>query len=481
MVQKSIVKNYIYNLIYQLLIIVLPLITTPYLSRVLGADGIGIYSYTISIVTYFILFGTLGVAMYGQREIAYIRDNKDKTSITFWEIVIFKFITMIISMIIFYIIFVNGEKYQLYYQILLLELFANIIDIGWFFQGLEEFKKTVSRNIIVKIMSIICIFIFVKTKEDLSKYILIYTLSSLIGNATLWMYLPKYIKKIKLKELNIIRHIKPTISLFIPQIAMQIYTVLDKTMIGNILGDMNQVGNYEQSQKIIKISLLLVTALGTVMSPRIANIISNNNKEEVKEHLKRSFRFVWMLGMPITLGMIAVAGTLVTWFLGEGYSQSITLIRIGALLIMAIGLNNVSGVQYLIPAKKQEIYTKSVIIGAIFNFILNIFLIKPLNAEGAIIASVLVEFVILFIQLYYIREEIDVKISYENSFKYIISGVIMFIVSYTIGIMMSPTISTTIIQIIAGIIVYGTGLIILKDSLVYNILSNILAKLKGRI
>lgn len=481
MAQKSIAKNYIYNLIYQLLIILLPLITTPYLSRVLGADGIGIYSYTVSIVTYFILFGSLGIAMYGQREIAYIRDNKKETSKTFWEIVIFRFITMIISMSIFYIIFVNGEQYQLYYRILLFELLANIIDISWFFQGLEEFKKTVSRNIIVKIISIICIFIFVKTKEDLSKYILIYTLSNLIGNVTLWLYLPKYIKKIKIKELKIIRHIKPTISLFIPQIAMQVYTVLDKTMIGNILGDMNQVGNYEQSQKIIKMSLTVVTALGTVVSPRIANIIANNNKDEVKEHLKRSFRFVWMIGIPITFGIIAVAETLVTWFLGDGYEQSVTLIRIGALLIMAIGLNNVAGMQYLIPAKKQDIYTKSVVIGAIFNFILNMALIRILNAEGAIIASVLAEFIILFIQLYCIRKEIDIKISYKNSSKYIISGTIMFIVSNTIGLMMSQTITTTIIQVVVGIIVYGIGLIILKDEFVQNILSNILTKLKGRI
>ena len=195
--KKSLAKNYIYNLIYQILVLILPLITTPYLSRVLGSDGIGIYSYTVSIVTYFILFGSLGIAMYGQREIAYIREDKENTTYTFWEILILRIITMTLSLIVFYITFVNGTQYQMYYKILMIELLSNIIDISWFFQGQEEFKKTISRNIIVKIISIICIFILVKTKENLDIYILIYVLSNFVGNLTLWMYIPKYIQKIK--------------------------------------------------------------------------------------------------------------------------------------------------------------------------------------------------------------------------------------------------------------------------------------------
>ena len=374
--KKSVAKNYIYNLIYQILVLILPLITTPYLSRVLGSEGIGIYSYTISIVTYFVLFGSLGIAMYGQREIAYIREDKEKTTYTFWEIMLLRIITMTVSLVVFYITFVNGKQYQIYYKILTIELLANIVDISWFFQGQEEFKKTISRNVIVKIISIVCIFIFVKTKENLYIYILIYVLSNLVGNLTLWIYIPKYIQKIKFKKLNLIKHLRPTISLFVPQIAMQIYTVLDKTMIGNILGDMNQVGNYEQSQKIIRIALTIVTALGTVVSPRIANTMANNKKEEVNRYIERSFKVVWMIGIPIMLGIMAISNTVVPWFLGEEYEQSIILLRIGALLIMAVGLNNVSGIQYLIPAKKQSLYTKSVAIGAVFNFLFNLVLIN---------------------------------------------------------------------------------------------------------
>ena len=198
--KKSITKNYIYNLIYQVVVLILPLITAPYISRVLGAENIGIYSYTISIVTYFILFGSLGIAIYGQREIAYLQGKPGEYSKTFWEIVMLRFLTISISVLIFYFVFAQQGQYAVYYRILLLELFATCLDISWFFQGLEEFKKTVIRNTVVKIISIICIFTFVKTSNDLLKYFLIYVFSTTIGNISLWLYLPKYLKKINIKK-----------------------------------------------------------------------------------------------------------------------------------------------------------------------------------------------------------------------------------------------------------------------------------------
>ena len=190
MAKKSITRNYIYNMVYQVLILILPLVTTRYLSRVLGAEGIGIYSYTYAIVTYFILFGSLGVVLYGQREIAYAQENPEKRKQIFVEIVIFRAITILIATIVYYFIFVNGKEYQIYYQILILELIAAAFDISWFFQGIEEFKKTVTRNVLVRICSVSLVFILVKNKEDLAKFILIYSLADLIGNLSLWIYLP---------------------------------------------------------------------------------------------------------------------------------------------------------------------------------------------------------------------------------------------------------------------------------------------------
>ena len=193
MAKKSITKNYIYNMVYQVLILVLPLVTTPYLSRVLGAEGIGIYSYTYAIVTYFILFGSLGVAMYGQREIAYAQENVEERKRVFIEIVLFRFVTIFVSSIIYYFFFIRGEAYQIYYQILLLELIAAAFDISWFFQGMEEFKRTVTRNVLVRVCSVSAVFLFVKNKEDLALFTLIYSIGDLLGNLSLWLYLPKYI------------------------------------------------------------------------------------------------------------------------------------------------------------------------------------------------------------------------------------------------------------------------------------------------
>lgn len=477
MKNNSLKKNYIYNLIYQVLIILLPLITTPYLSRVLGAEGIGIYSYTLSITTYFVLFGSLGIAMYGQREIAYIREDEYKKSLVFWEILLLRLLTMSISLILFIFMFVSGAEYSLYYKILIIEIIANTLDISWFFQGLEEFKRTVTRNIIVKIISVICIFAFIKKVEHLWLYILIYVLSNLLGNLSLWLYTPKYLSKVKCKDINIKKHIIPTVTLFIPQIAMQVYLVLDKTMLGNILGDMGEVGNYEQSQKIIRTALTVVTALGTVVAPRIANIISSNNKEEVESYLENSFRFVWFLGLPIMLGLIATSRTIVPWFLGDGYEKSKTLIMIGAPLIIAIGLNNVTGIQYLIPAKKQNLYTKSVVIAAILNFLLNVILIPNFKAAGALFASVVAEFSIVIVQIIDVRKDFNINIILKKSYKYIIAGIIMFIPTFILGKYFTPSIMASLIQVAIGVIIYGIMLIILKDDLIINVIKSIKSKL----
>lgn len=339
--KKSVAKNYIYNLMYQILIIILPLITTPYLSRVLGAENIGIYSYTLSITTYFILFGSLGVSMYGQREIAYVQEDVKKRSKAFIEILLMRFITLGVSLLLFYSCFCINGQYNVYYKILLLEIIANSLDISWFFQGLEEFKKTVIRNTIVKIISIICIFSFVKTINDLNKYFIIYVISTLLGNFSLWLYLPKYIEKIKFKELNIIRHVKPTIALFIPQIATQLYTVLDKTMIGTIVLDKSEVGYYEQSQKMIKLLLTIATSLGTVMVPRMASTYASGDGKKLKEYMMNSFSFIMFLAFPLMFGITSVANRFVPIFYGQGYEKVVYLISIISPIIVAIGLSNV--------------------------------------------------------------------------------------------------------------------------------------------
>ena len=467
--KKSITKNYMYNLIYQILVLILPLITTPYISRVLGAENIGIYSYTISIATYFILFGSLGVALYGQRQIAYEQKKAKKMSKTFWEIIILRFGTMTISMLIFYFVFVKGKQYQLYYKI----LFANCFDISWFFQGLEEFKKTVTRNVIVKLISVISIFAFVKKTDDLGIYFWIYVLSTLFGNISLWAYLPKYLKKTKVRQLNVAQHIKPTIGLFIPQIAIQVYTILDKTMIGTIVLDKSEVGYYEQSQKIIKMLLTIVTSLGTVMLPRIASTFASGEKEKVTSYMNKSFNMVFLLGFPLMFGIISVSKAFVPVFFGQGYDKVAILMKVISPIILLIGLSNVTGTQYLLPTKRQKEYTISVVCGAIINFIMNMCLIWKFGAIGASIGTVIAELTVTLVQIYFVKKDFDIRNLFKIAKNYLISSVIMFIICLLIGNYTNNNLASIVVQVIIGGLTYGICLLIFKDEFIFEMLNKI--------
>ena len=478
MAKKSVAKNYIYNLSYQILVIIIPLITTPYISRVLGAENIGIYSYTLSISAFFILFGSLGIALYGKREIAYHQKNKEEYSKIFWEILILRMILMSISLVIFYFSFVTKEQYQIYYKILMLEILANCVDISWFFQGLEEFKKTVIRNMIVKVISIVCIFVFVKDKNDLTKYFLIYVLSILIGNISLWLYLPKFLTKVKLKQLKIWRHIKPTLYLFIPQIAIEVYTLLDRTMIGTIISDKSEVGFYDQSQKIIKMLLTMITSLGTVMLPRIANNFANGKKKKIRKYMEKSFNMVFFLSFPMIFGIISVSSIFVPKFFGEGYGKVAVLMNVISPIILFIGLSNVIGTQYLLPTKRQKEFTISVVCGAIINFIINISLIWDFGAIGASIGTVIAELTVTLVQFYFVRKDFKITRIIKSSRNYLFSSIIMFIVCLVIKSIVRKPYFSMALQCSLGCIIYFVILILLEDKFLFDIINRIKVKVK---
>jgi O-antigen/teichoic acid export membrane protein len=476
--KSSLKINYFYNLLYNLLSILLPLLTTPYLSRILGPENIGIYGYTFSIVSYFVLFGCIGTTMYGQREIAYVQDDREKQSKVFWEILIIKMIAMFFSILIFYFAFCLDDKYNFYYKILLIYMVSNVFDISWYFQGIEEFGKIVVRNLIVKLLSIVFIFLLVKTSSDLWIYFLIFTCSELIGNVSIWYYIPKYINKVKLNKLNFKKHIGPIFALFIPQIAIQIYTVLDKTMIGVITGDMNQVGYYEQAQKIAKTALVLVTSYCTVMASRMSYSYKNKTEKENVNYIKSSFNFLWFLGLPITFGLVSISDKLVPWFYGNGYDPVCNLLKISSLLIIIIGFSSIIGVQYLVSTGREREYTLSVTMGAISNFILNSIFIRLNGATGAIIASVISEFIVSMIQLYFVRKKIKISEIFQLIPKYLISSLIMFAVLSVLEYFLVVSILNTVICIIIGMLIYAFCLFLLHDYYFLSVFSNFFKKLK---
>lgn len=475
---KSVTKNYFYNMFYQVLILITPLITTPYVSRVLNPEKLGEYGYTQSVVTYFILIGTVGIAMYGERETAYIQgfgeNTKHKRTVLFWEINILRFLTVMVALVCFYLSFVSHSKYRLLYMIQMIDIVANIFDISWFFQGMEEFKKTVFRNMLVKLVCVISIFVFVRTEAHLQIYILCYSLSLLLGNLSLWFYLPKYISGIQWKELKIFKHLQPAFVLFVPQIATQIYTVLDKTMLGKFASDISEVGYYEQSQKIVKLLLTIITSLGVVMLPRMASIYVKKDMKRINEYMDKSFRYTYMVAFPLMFGLISVADRFVPIFYGEGYDPVKSILIYISPIILFIGLSNVLGTQYQIPTHKQRDYTLSVVSGAIVNFLLNLILIPKLNADGAVIATVIAEFVVLFVHFYCVRKDINIKNSLLCAKNYLIAGGIMFAISMAISfIPISNNFITLCLQVATGGIVYLGILLLMKDELLMLLINKV--------
>lgn len=469
---KSVKKNYLYNLSYQILMILSPLIVTPYVSRILGAEGIGTYSFTQSIVSYFILLGTLGISMYAQREIAYLQKDKIGQSYIFWEIIIMKIFSIGISLLFFYIFIIRKSDYKFLYTIQMLDIVASLIDITWYFQGLEDFRKTVLRNFLIKIISIILVFLCVNKAEDLWIYILIHSGTLLLGQLSLWGYLPKFLRPIKIADLHIIKHIPIVFQLFIPQIAVQLYTVIDKTMIGLVTNSPLENGYYEQAQKLIKICLTFITSLGIVLIPRIAFAHSEKNIEMTKEYLKRSLQFVWFLGIPIMFGLIGISYNLVPWFFGKGFDKVSILIIMFSPLMIVIGMNYMMGTQ-LLAIGEQKIYTLSVVLGLILNVILNLMLIKEFLSLGAVVASVLAESLVALVQFVYIKKFISLKNLFLMSKKSFLSGFVMLMVLLFIEQKIISSFINTILLILLGIIIYIGILLILKDEFLLKIILKI--------
>ena len=474
--KNKIVKNYFYNMIYQLLLIFLPLITLPYLSRILGAKGIGIYSYVVAITAYFILIGTLGLNLYGQKEIAYVQEDSEKRTNKFIEIFSLKCITLTISLIVFICFFTLNGEYSYFYRILIIEIIGNIFDITWFFQGMEDFKKTVIRNSLIKIISTILIFMLIKSYNDLKIYFLIYALSIFLGNLSMWFYLPKYIKleDIKiLKKDSIFFHFKPAFLLLIPQVATQIYTVLDKSMIGFLSTNISEVGFYDNAQKIIKVGITLVTALGVVMLPRISNFFANGQKEKITDYITKSFSLVFLLSFPIIMGLNITVDEFVPIFFGDGFEKTALLIKVISPVILFIGISNVLGIQYLLPTKKNKPYIIAVICGAITNIILNFVLIRYFESIGASIATIGAEFVVMAIEIIYLRNEFNWKKIIYNSLKYLVAALIMFLCCFVINHLNLNGLIKMLIKIAIGAASYIIVLLIIREEFLMTTLLKI--------
>ena len=475
---KSIKKNYIYNVFYNIVTLIIPIVTAPYISRVLTPSGVGQFSFTYSIITYFTIFASLGFGIYAQREIANYQDDKEKQSKVFWEIILCRLATVLISLainIVLILLNVYGD-YSLLMWILCLNIFAIAFDVAFFFQGNEKFKLITIFNTLIKILYLVSIFLFVKDIEDVWIYTLLHCLMTIVTNLGLWLFLKNKICKVSIKELRPFSHFKSSFRLFIPTIAISIYTVLDKTLIGVIMQSDAANGLYEQSEKIVKILLTIITCLGTVMIPRNSNEFAKGNIEKVKQNIYTATKFTWVLGIPIMFGTILISNNFVPWFFGEGFELCSLYMMIFSPLILIMGLGNVIGNQFLLPTKEDKKYTISVTIGAFVNLFFNLILIYLFGVIGAILATVIAELIVTIVLIIFAKDKLDFKYMFKCMIKPLIAGIIMFAIGYPISLLFTSSILNTFIIVGIGIVVYALTILLLKEEFVTDALRKILKK-----
>lgn len=449
----SIKKNLIYNIFYQLLVILIPLITTPYISRVLGANKIGVYSYAYSIANYFVLFIMLGLNNYGNRTIASIRDDKFQRSKNFIGIYLMQLATGL-AFNILYIIYCFFISNDIAISLALgLYVFSGIFDINWFFFGMEKFKLTVIRNTIIKIITTVCIFLFVKSNKDILTYSIILSLGTLISQVVLWTYLPKYIQPVKINVDDILIHIKPNLCLFLTVIGVSLYKTMDKIMLGYMCPK-QQLGFYESAEKIVNIPIAMVTSLGTVMLPRMTNLKSKRDNKTFNKYMENSVLFAMLTSSVLCFGIMGVSKIFIPLFYGEGFETCIDLylILLPSCLFLAFG--NVIRTQFILPNKMDKIYIISAFIGALINLVLNLFLIPKFSAVGAAIGTLFAEASVCIYQMVKVKKYLPIKKYLKKSFIFIIIGIVMFLTLFNNYIIMSNRFLMLLVNILYGGFIY---------------------------
>lgn len=444
--------NFLYNIVYQGLTVILPLITTPYISRVMGAEKIGIYSYTYSVATYFGMFILLGLNNYGNRTIASVRDNKKELSKKFWNIYGLQlFLGGIVSIVyLLYVFFIAKDKLMALLQFFF--VISSILDINWFYFGLEQFKLIATRSMIIKVMAIIAIFTTIQSPSDLYKYTIIMALGTVGGQVILLGYLKNYIQREKITWEEMKKHIKPNLVLFVPVIAVSMYISMDKILLG-YLTSKTEVGYFESASKITTIPSMLIGALGTVMLPRVSNLVANGKGNTIKKYLELSQLLSVFLSISMSLGLSGIVHEFVPLFYGPGFEKCQILLPILVFSSIFIAWANVIRMQYLIPYRKDEIYVRSVVYGAIINVIVNLILIPKLASIGAAIGLLVSEATVCIYQSYRTRNELPEIELFVKSIPFVLSGIIMYMIIIKTPIISNETI-TLLIKIFLGIVIY---------------------------
>ena len=459
-----IANNYLLNLTYELVAILVPLLTAPYLTRILHSENYGIYSYVQSVTAIICSLSLLGIYSYGNRQIAYCRDCLQELSNTFWELMVLRAILGAVGTII-YVIFALSSQYGLFFALYYAFFLATIIDCSWIYVGMEKMLPCVLKNIASKLLTFIGVFVFVKKESDVGKYVALIALGALIANISVYTQLRGVIKMPKISIYRIWEHLKGSFFLFLPQIASLLYLQMDKAMIEGMTGATSQVSFYDQAEKIVTIALSCITALSTVMMPRIANEYKQGNNERIIFYINKATKFSLAMAFPMTTGIMCIATKLIPWYLGDDYIATAYSIIVISPIIISNALMGVSGKQYFVATNKVRIITVSNFLAAGVNLVINALLIPQYGYMGAAIATLVASYINVFIQLIALNRYIRIREVLGGSLRYFIMSVAMggVIVIETTLFRMNSSCLTTFVQVVSGMFLYLGFLLLVKD------------------
>lgn len=456
---NSIRKNFTYQFIWQLMTILTPLITTPYLARVLGPEQVGVYAYTNSVTQYFVMFAILGMSSYGVRLISGCGNDRAERTKAFWQAYYVQLIAGLISLTVFAIYVVSGARGGIAVNALWsMYVLSACIDASWLLFGCQEFRIPTIRSILVNVFSLVVIFGFVRQPSDLCVYVAAIAGAFLLDQLLIWPFVNRYVGFERPRLSLMRRHLKGNLRLFIPVIAISLYTYLAKVLLGSMAG-MEQSGFYDYSQKLSTVPISLITAVGTVMLPRMTAELSSGRRDEAQSLLDTSIWVMLILAFGLTAGISAIAPEFVPVYLGEGYESCVTLMAILSLTIPLITTTNVFGRQWLLPSYRDGYYTLSVVAGACVSVALNFVLIPFLGAIGSAWATVCAEATVLAVQTACVRKELPLRKYLLDAIPYIVIAILEYATVRCVGFFLVPICGTSVVtlllEILAGALFYG--------------------------
>ncbi len=463
--EPSVRVNFILSMAYQVLIVILPMITAPYVARVLGAARNGIYSFTASYQTYFSMFAALGTVSYGSREIARNRKDRPLRSRLFWEIELMTVLTSTVSLLAFVVFILCRDRYRIYYVPQIMAILAVMFDISWFFTGIEEFRYIVTKNALFKLLGAVLIFTLVHKPEDLLLYIAILSATTMVGNMSMWIHMPRFLDPVDFRTLRIRRHLKETMIYFIPSIATSVYTVLDKTLIGEITRDEVENGCYDKVVQLINImKALTFTALNSVLGARISYLFAEKKYDEIRRRIETSINYILFMGLAIGFGLAGIAPRFIPWFLGPGYERAVLMLIMMSPIVVIIGVSNCLGSQYYTPAGKRAQSARFIIAGSCVNLVLNLLLIPRFWGYGAIAASLIAELTITVLYIVFSGESFHPVVLVRDGWKKLAGAGLMFAAVRLIDPFFKGNFAAICAEVCLGGAVYIGILFLLRDS-----------------